>query len=346
MKKLYIHIGVHKTGTTSIQHFLCHNRSILEQFGHTYPDIDITQAAHHKVANELIHDIGLSIFNKKSSLISDHNKFSRLKMLKKFITETPFNKIIISTEQLEWLTQPLIIKNYLGPLDYKIIIYLRRQDSYLESLYQTFVKGPIRQTRNFKTWSKHVLNTLKYHDFLTLLDRWANVFDQGNIRVLIFEEEIEKGLELGFLNSLDIDRKTYKDFSIPPISFLQKQRESLDARCIEFLRLCNKEKISLDQHMTLLSMMISISDILKRKGDFQKYIISRQNRMEIMNSVEQANSEILKKYFPGKAELFPAISEPDVSPNIGVKEVIPLFIKLWTHGLNRKKTPNSDKIQP
>ena len=38
MKTLYLHIGIPKTGTTSIQHFCHENRDILSQNGYFYPD--------------------------------------------------------------------------------------------------------------------------------------------------------------------------------------------------------------------------------------------------------------------------------------------------------------------
>lgn len=38
MKTLYLHIGIPKTGTTSIQHFCHENRDILSSNGYFYPD--------------------------------------------------------------------------------------------------------------------------------------------------------------------------------------------------------------------------------------------------------------------------------------------------------------------
>ena len=37
MKTLYLHIGVHKTGSTSIQDFLFKNANLLENQGYFYP---------------------------------------------------------------------------------------------------------------------------------------------------------------------------------------------------------------------------------------------------------------------------------------------------------------------
>jgi len=47
MKTVYLHIGLHKTGTSTIQFFLANNREKLAELGYLYP---FKQVAHHNLA--------------------------------------------------------------------------------------------------------------------------------------------------------------------------------------------------------------------------------------------------------------------------------------------------------
>ena len=52
MRRCIIHIGTHKTGSTSLQRFLAVNRSRLESAGFLYP-VEAAEAAHHDLFREL-----------------------------------------------------------------------------------------------------------------------------------------------------------------------------------------------------------------------------------------------------------------------------------------------------
>ena len=52
-KVAYIHIGINKTGSTSIQRFLCDNRQQLKTEGYLYPQTGRSKHAHHELASAL-----------------------------------------------------------------------------------------------------------------------------------------------------------------------------------------------------------------------------------------------------------------------------------------------------
>jgi hypothetical protein len=58
MRTLYIHCGLPKTGTTSIQKFLASSRNELRANGYDYPNIAVNddRTAHHNLAREILHD--------------------------------------------------------------------------------------------------------------------------------------------------------------------------------------------------------------------------------------------------------------------------------------------------
>jgi hypothetical protein len=49
----YIHIGPHKTGTSSIQWFLKQNRAELLKHGYFVPESETKHGAHHPIARKL-----------------------------------------------------------------------------------------------------------------------------------------------------------------------------------------------------------------------------------------------------------------------------------------------------
>lgn len=52
-RKLYIHVGPHKTGTTTIQRGLVSNKAALQDMGYHFPDVCFNYNGHHNLVNDL-----------------------------------------------------------------------------------------------------------------------------------------------------------------------------------------------------------------------------------------------------------------------------------------------------
>src|SRR5690349_17435208 len=87
----YIHVGPHKTGTTSIQWFLQENRAELLKGGYFVPESETKRGAHHALAEGLA---GLDVGRHREPLVARSITA---------IAETPAHNIIISSEALEGL---------------------------------------------------------------------------------------------------------------------------------------------------------------------------------------------------------------------------------------------------
>ena len=97
MKTIFLHVGTHKTGTTSIQHFLARNRYELQERGFSYPDIHMLEDAHHCLGGQLINGVGLSIFSGGEEFPRDGKERSgRWKDLKQYLEHSDYENIIIS----------------------------------------------------------------------------------------------------------------------------------------------------------------------------------------------------------------------------------------------------------
>src|SRR5438093_7796999 len=87
----YIHVGPHKTGTTSIQWFLQENGAELLEHGYFVPESETKRGAHHALAEGLA---GLDVGEHRERLVTRSIAA---------IAETPAEAIIISSEALEGL---------------------------------------------------------------------------------------------------------------------------------------------------------------------------------------------------------------------------------------------------
>jgi len=328
-KKVYIHIGTHKTGSTSIQQFLYANRDRLKEFEYDYPDVGIGQGAHHRLSAQLVKQHNLSIFQKNDSDRDfEIGKFPRWLKLKNYIEASESPNFIISSEEFEWLTAPEAIPELLGKYDYKIILNLRRQDAYLESLYQTFVKSSQRRMKiTIRQWSDRVLSNLQYHNYLRLVERWADVFGKANMMVGVFEDEVDKGLEKGFLERIGIENVEESKLQFLDEKWLMVQRQGMDSRCLEFLRLCNAQPFGKEKHSAILSALMEVSREFKEQGLFSKALFTQKRRWEIMNSVAVSNESLREHYFPHKTKLFPDIEPEADEVKKSLTRVVPLFMR-------------------
>lgn len=330
-KTIYIHIGTHNAGTKIIQHFLNANRGRLMELGYDYPDVGIGEGGHQRLSAELVRQHELSIFKKGTKVLNyEIGKFARWSKLKKHIVASNSSKIVLSSDEFEWLSVPEAIPALLGQNDYEIVVYLRRQDVYLESLYQLFVTNNQRRMKTtIERWSERVLSRLQYHDYLRLIERWGAIFGKEKISVAVFEDELEKGLEKGFLGRIGIQSFEEGNFDTLNEDLFLAQGQMLDSRCLEFLRLCNTKSFSGEKRNAILSALLNVSREFKEQGIFSKALFTQKRRREVLDSVANSNNKLREQYLPHKAKLFPDIESKPTEVKKALKRVVPLFMSYY-----------------
>lgn len=128
--KLILHIGFQKTGTTAIQNFLFNNARILNKYKYSYPEM---QKGKFNITNgyclrNCVTEFGLGKVN---------NKCESWKIFwDKTRDELKKNNVIISWEGISTYNIDDFFSAVKNEYDnIKVIVYLRRQDRYIESLY-------------------------------------------------------------------------------------------------------------------------------------------------------------------------------------------------------------------
>ena len=187
MKRIYLHIGYPKTGTTAIQMFLRSNWESLIEQGIYYP-VDPMLESKRYPGNllPLVVSLNDSLNNPDGIEYSAEVLYSRLiENVEKY--DCPIN--IVSAEDYYRISSADITELHKQLRDYecKIIIYLRRQDKFVTSIYFEAVKsGHLHYCMQSEEelYENYDLTTLLYDSYL---DRWIEVFGRENIIVRLYE---------------------------------------------------------------------------------------------------------------------------------------------------------------
>ena len=151
----YIHIGPHKTGTSSIQWFLKENRAGLLKYGYFVPESGANHGAHHVLARKLC-----------GQELRDHQQSAAAEFARA-LDETPSEAVVISSEALK----PLLNKGDLARifftrirelnLEPKLVLFPRNQSQFINSCYSQAVKG-FRRSESFETFVEGAIRRFSF----------------------------------------------------------------------------------------------------------------------------------------------------------------------------------------
>ena len=248
MKKIFLHIGCEKTGTTSIQRFLYKNRKKLYDSSYGYLGC-LGENAKSLAA------CGMPLNSKDICVTSCRNKNNELEteasikeynntienQIKDEISRYNFENLIISSEDFWRLDNSIDVKKIIEILskftdEIKIIAYLRRQDFIAVSRYYSLVLGGSKQ--------KIVLPKIKqnFYCYDHKLNLWSEFVGKENIIIRKYKEKegfnsIEDFTsifpDINFKNFSD--KKTRIHFSLDPVNqiLLSYLNDYLDKKSIE-----------------------------------------------------------------------------------------------------------------
>lgn len=182
---IYLHIGMQKTGTTSLQRLLASKRDELLSHGLSYPfgtaGLGVDEGdAHHFLAH--------AVKGRKTSYTPDID-FSRLDEHCAAISDmSREGDVVLSSEDFSLLSPPQVATLAgLLPSGVKVVVYFRRQDYWADSLYGQMVK--IGAAKSFKDFISKQNNRLNY---LSFIHRWCAAFGEENIIIRTYEGDTQK----------------------------------------------------------------------------------------------------------------------------------------------------------
>ncbi len=242
MTTVYLHIGLTKTASSSIQSFLTGNRDVLGQHGIAYPDFGypLRNKTSKKNARFLIEPIITEDGKKSFKTPSPHYAEGLDKTAE---LGKDYERIILSDEDIWrhsgfregfWPT----LKEDLDKrgLDIRIIVYLRRQDQWLQSHWRQNIKAR-NTTRTFGEFLKEAEEGGFPYDFGVYLDMLADIFGKEALCVRVFEKGQFKGEEATIYSDfLDIFGLSCDGFTVGQ----EYRNPSIQGSALELQRVLNE----------------------------------------------------------------------------------------------------------
>ena len=186
MSKLILHVGTHKTGTTSAQDTLALNRALLERSGVIYPEIGRANGQHGLVTDWIKlpkpYHISTSATDAWKMLGKEHGKSDRT--------------VLISTEELsrgnpEMRVDMTRLRELCSAFDeVRIICFLRNQAAFIQSIYLQVVKSGVHLPWHpfFNRAVRERIATGLYLDYADLRRFFETGFATDEIRFFSYEQ--------------------------------------------------------------------------------------------------------------------------------------------------------------
>lgn len=307
---LILHIGIEKTGTTSIQNALHANGEILGNAGYYLPlsiggrnPRDIATYAMRHGREDDVFTKGAPSKAEKGSIDQEiRGRFNR----EMDSLPSAVHTVLISCEQLHsrlfYLDEVEKLRELLADrfTSVKVVVYLRPQAALAASLYTTALW--YKTTLSFEVFMEnHQQKNPKYYNFMDLLDRWEAVFGAENMVVRRFaRSEFPEGNVVHDFIEYGLQRpELIGDFEEAPL-----RNESLSVAGQQLLRLYNSVSILKESSRTSLRIRRVVRHALIRwfSGSGQKPSEHHIQRYE--EAYSEGNERVRKRYFPSLTHLF------------------------------------------
>lgn len=281
-RSLFLHVGVHKTGTTALQKFLDDNRALLTQRGLYWPEVErppgITHTwGHHNLAWTLRDGDSAGLWNAASQTFP-HSA-----------------SIIISSEEFCLFRQPAKfrpIKAALKGFRIRPVCFLRRQDQLLESIYKHHVKD-LGETQPIMDFAKRVWTRLDHAGFVATL---CQAFGRRNVILRLYDQsELRAGIYSEFLDTVGL--KDQAGFATPE----KDLNLSLSAEGLQAMLEANARYRNDTHKLRKVRQLILRQYSAKIWSEHE--VLADHERTELMEMFLAGNSHIAREFF-GRETLF------------------------------------------
>ena len=323
--KLLIHSGLPKTGTTTIQLHCALNRQVLARNGWLYPQAGRQWNAHHTFGNFFRSE------GKKLAWIREADPAKVRRMLERERAESGADNVIISSESLFHINSLRKLAQYFPDYEINMLVYLRRQDEWLESVYRQQLRGGAVFTDRH-SYLRQVQSSLDYD---RVLGEWESVLGVDHICVRSFEPKFfETSLVEQFMDVLGLTLTA--DYDEAP-----RRNDKLNRAAMDFLmKFPNERRISHDYQL-LQKELEAWSQGRPDRPEHQT-LYPPAERRAIADEHAEGNKRIEDRYFPSGSTLFraplPEPNEPwEEYPGLSADEAVDIAHTVWKAQLAQEK---------
>lgn len=316
-----LHVGGHKTGTSSMQAAFREGRDALRDAGIAFPELTksdggaqshseaalaltsgkpkhVAAATTRLAAARAAHEVPVTLFSSE--------ELNRFVAAEDGVAGYPGQQALLNdylggTERY-WARRAVYLERLraaFGDPPPEIWITLRRQDSFAMSMYQQSVKN----RRYVGLVREFAASNFALFDYERILDQWAAAF--GTVRVFVYEDAAneEAGLIGTYLRALgapDLAR------TIPQ----KRINTSAHPHVVEFLRRSNYYPVDRKELRVAISRWMRAHRAAL--GTERYVLLSTEERRAMLERFAAANARIRTRYgieTPGRTTLFPTITD-------------------------------------
>ena len=296
--KFILHIGAHKTGTTTIQEFCALNRDALQSVGLIYPDLRHIEGrernSHHGLAaamsssprarpqeyevREFIRELATSCSDHDAALFSAESIWRHVRK--------PSESGDFWEGHQNYL---LALKDLFAPHRTEIVLVLRRQDTFAESLFQENVKMRF-YNKSFETFIGAFAH---FWAFRRRIEMLREIFD--SVTVLPFEAMSRSDLCASFLDAIGV-----KVFDAHPVP---RKNTGLPTQVVLFLQQMNA-RLDKDAARSLRRHLMNLS--VDGAFDFEPIrLFSSDERRSFLDTFADENAWLRENFGVTGASFFP-----------------------------------------
>lgn len=306
MKVLYIHIGTPKTATTAIQEFCLENQEALKQKGYCYPifpfdypDAPQTRNGHFLVG--VAHDFGLEEAEetRKKEFRQGMDQVNRL--FQEYDNVILSDEIIwrSTLEQRKDLWKQLKQESEAGNFQVKVIVYLRRQDTFCVSWWNQLVKMGTRDVArdSLKAYMENVPPAMQL-DYYKKLEKISEALGKENVLVRRFGREYFEGgsIYTDFLQTVGL--KLEDGFTIAK----DMRNYSLEGNNHEIKRILNSLQMDKVQNRFFLEVLTECSKVSEKRYSYA--MLSEEEIRKFLEPYQEGNQRIAQEYLNTEEGLF------------------------------------------
>lgn len=298
--RLVLHIGTHKTGTSALQQSLADARPDLLAHGVLYADTQRPPFPHLPQH--------CSVYHAAVAGDAQAQALERKTLCDEFAASGA-HTLLLSEEGLS--TPSDKVTQFFAPLasdfDTHVVCFLRRQDLFVESLFNQFVREKARhESRPLLGFLRApgVRERLNYH---AMLSRWKHL--PAQVHALEYSAAVKgPGIAASFLGAIGIS-----GLSLPE----SRSNVSPDMRLILAMNRMNRQRIDYDVHALLhASRQVNMAGLPPLK-----YLIGRDDRRRLLDDVAASNQALATDF----GVQFAAETPPDEPPHT-LEDLDPAFM--------------------
>jgi predicted lactoylglutathione lyase len=276
--KLLLHIGTPKTGTTAVQRFLFDNYDALLGNGVLYPKSVTHNETVHYPINWAIEEGDDEVRGKLIKEIEQANPEFVIISTEMFTTPR-FHSNLALAKTVEFFKNCGFKIN-----EAKVVVYLRRQDLFCESIYNEMVKN--------HSWSRHIQDTSAFLDYFYLLKMWSQFFKKNRIVVRVYEKgQLKNDLFEDFFDAIGLPFKP--DYRKPKVD----PNPKLSAEMLEFMRITNAIRmLPLEREQFKNELTPIAEQIFSTKGNKSVKTLLDDERANILSMYEKVNEAVAKEF--------------------------------------------------